>query len=85
MFPERRWYLYDNTAGKIILKHPYARGAKVPCPHCGAVLKIENYRAACCGHEFRTSFGEIAQRHPVGDHTRTAGRGWQSLREYKPQ
>jgi hypothetical protein len=82
-FPERIWCLYDNLAGKIILKHPYRPGMTVPCPHCGKALAIEKYRATCCGQEFKTSFGEIAQRQPVGEHNRTAGRGWNSLRPYK--
>lgn len=83
MFPQSIWYLYDNVAGSIILKHPYSRGMAVPCPHCGKTLIVENYRAACCGYTFRTSFGEIAQREHVGEHHRTTGRGWSSLRPYK--
>ena len=85
MFPQRIWYLYDNTSGKVILKHPYRRGMTVPCPYCGKSLVIANYRAACCGNEFHTSFGEIAQRQPVGDHNRTSGRGWGSLRPFEQQ
>lgn len=82
MFPDRRWYLYDNTAGSTVLKHPYRAGDQVPCPHCGSPLAIENYRAACCGKTLKTSFGEIAQREPVGTHERSIGRGWSSLRPY---
>ena len=84
-FPQQIWYLYDNTAGKTILTHRYDRGATGPCPHCGKKLVIENYRSTCCGYEFRTSFGEIAQRQPVKKHNRLAGRGWDSLRPYKEE
>jgi len=84
MFPDRCWYLYDNTSGRIVLKHPYREGDSVPCPHCDAILAIEDYRAACCGKTFKTGFGEIAQREPVGISQRSTGRGWGSLRPYEP-
>jgi predicted RNA-binding Zn-ribbon protein involved in translation (DUF1610 family) len=84
-FPKQIWYLYDNTSGKTILKHQYERGVVVPCPHCGKKLVIENYRSTCCGYQFRTSFGEIAQCQPVAEHNRLAGRGWDSLRPYKQE
>jgi hypothetical protein len=81
-FPEKRWYLYDTTNGTIVLKHPYKPGMEVPCPHCGKVLAIENYQAQCCGQQFKTGFGEVHQKEPVGQHQKTVGRGWQSLRPY---
>jgi hypothetical protein len=77
------WWLYDNTIGNIVLKHPYYRGIKVRCPHCGLELTIKDYRAECCGRSFRISEGEIAQREPVGKHTKTSGRGWASLRPWQ--
>ena len=76
------WWLYDTTTGNVVLKHPYHRGMKVRCPHCGLELTIKDYRAECCGRSFRTGFGEIAQREPVGKHTKTSGRGWSSLRPF---
>ena len=76
------WCLYDDTLGNIVLKHPYKPERPVPCPHCGQTLRIENYRATCCGQEFKTGFGEIRQRAPVGTHQRQSGRGWASLRPY---
>jgi hypothetical protein len=76
------WCLYDNTSGRVILKHPWRKGLQVPCPHCGKPLTVENYKAACCNQEFGTGFGEIHQREPVGTHDRTSGRGWFSLRPY---
>lgn len=85
MFPDWAWYCYDNMSGQTMLKHPYRAGAGVPCPHCGETLRVQDYRASCCGQEFRTSFGEIAQREPVGSHSRKSGRGWKSLRLYVPQ
>ena len=77
------WCLYDNTSGKIILKHPWQRDKAVRCPYCGEPLDVQNYRATCCGQEFRTSFGEIAQRAPFGTHTRETGCGWSSLRPFQ--
>lgn len=76
------WWLYDTTTGNVVLKHPYHRGMKVPCPHCGLELAIKDYRAECCGRSFRTGFGAIAQKEPVGHHTKTSGRGWSSLRPF---
>ena len=82
-FPTKpAWWLYDTTDGRVILKHPYHRGMKVPCPHCGHELTIKDYRAECCGRSFRTGFGAISQREPVGKHTKTSGRGWSSLRPF---
>jgi hypothetical protein len=78
------WWLYDTTNGHVILKHPDHRGMKVLCPHCGNELTIKDYRAECCERSFRTSFGEIAQREPVGSHNKTSGRGWASLRPFLP-
>ena len=85
MFPSEftakpAWWLYDNIAGNVVLKHFYLQGMKVRCPHCGLELTIKDYRAECCGRSFRTGFGEIAQKEPVGKHTRTSGCGWSSLR-----
>jgi hypothetical protein len=82
-FPENRWYLYDNTSGGVILKHPYRPGIKVLCPYCNKPLVIDNYRATCCNNQFKTYFGEIHQIIPVGKHDKTKGRGWQSLRPFK--
>ncbi len=82
MFPKRMWYLYDNTSGNTILKHPYRANDSVPCPYCAEPLLVQNYRAQCCNQEFRTSFGEIAQREPIGQHLRRSGRGWSSLRPF---
>lgn len=76
------WCLYDNMAGQIILKHPFWSGLAVPCPHCSKTLRIDNYKAVCCGYTFRTGFGEIAQREPYGQHKKTDGRGWKSLRPF---
>ncbi|MFA5866223.1 MAG: hypothetical protein WC975_16240 [Phycisphaerae bacterium] len=83
-FPEKLWYFYDNTEGNIVLKHPYQKGMEVPCPYCGKLLAVENYRAQCCNQQFKTGFWEIRQIEPVGKHQKTQGRGWQSLRPYKP-
>jgi hypothetical protein len=47
-FPERKWYLYDNTSGAVILKHPYWPKIEAKCPYCEKLLKIENYKAQCC-------------------------------------
>ncbi len=77
------WCLYDSLFGEILLKHPWRKGQEVPCPHCGKTLVIENYRAKCCDHEFKASFGEICQCEPVGKHNRKSGRGWTSIRPYK--
>jgi hypothetical protein len=82
MFPETRWYLYDTTSGQTVLKHPFRPGLTIPCPACGSSLKLENYRADCCGESFRTGFGEIRRVRPVGIHNRQVGRGWASLRPY---
>jgi len=76
------WWLYDTTDGRVILKHPYRPGMQVLCPHCGHKLTIKDYRAECCGRTFRTGFGEIAQKAPVGKHTKTSGRGWSSIRPF---
>lgn len=78
----RAWWLYDATDGRVILKHPYYPGMHVPCPHCGHELAIKDYRAECCDQAFGTSFGGIAQKEPVGKHTRTSGCGWSSLRPF---
>lgn len=83
MFPKKIWYLYDNTSGNVVLKHPYSAGISVPCPQCQRPLEIQNYRATCCGKTFKTSFGEISQRERVGEHHRQRGRGWDSLRPYE--
>jgi hypothetical protein len=85
MFPKAIWYLYDDTSGNTVLKHRYREGKSVPCPHCGEPLMVENYRASCCGHAFKTSFGEIRQREPVARHNRRSGRGWASLRPYQAE
>jgi len=74
------WCLYDDTKGNIRLKHPYREGMDVPCPRCGVPLQVQSYHASCCGHEFKTGWGEIFQRNPVGSHERTSGCGWASLR-----
>jgi hypothetical protein len=89
MFPSEftakpAWWLYDTTTGNVVLKHFYLQGMTVRCPHCGLELTIKDYKAECCGRTFRTGFGEIAQREPVGKHTKTSGRGWASLRPYLP-
>jgi len=84
-FPADAWYLYDNTSGDVVLKHPYHPGESVPCPHCGQTLIVDNYRADCCNQEFKTGFGEIRQRQALGSHDRTSGRGWASLRLFKPR
>jgi hypothetical protein len=76
------WCLYDDTSGNVVLKHPYKRGRPISCPHCGQTLQMENYMATCCGQEFKTSFGEIRQRAPLGAHQRHSGCGWASLRPY---
>ncbi len=81
-FPEKKWYLYDNTTGSIVLKHPYSRGMEVLCPYCSKPLAVENYRAECCENQFKTGFGEIHQVQPVGKHSKMTGRGWQSLRPF---
>ncbi len=77
------WCLYDNLSGKIILKYPWRKGLTVPCPYCGKPLVFSQYKAICCGKDFRISFGEVSQRQPIGSHNRTKGRGWVSLRPYK--
>ena len=82
MFPEQRWYLYDNISGFTILKHPYKRGRRIPCPHCGRLLKFDQHSASCCNEIFKVGFGEIRRKRPVGIHARVTGRGWDSLRPY---
>lgn len=77
------WCLYDTIEGRIILTHPCRPGLNVPCPHCGQRLVIEDYRAECCGKTFRTGFGGLTQCEPVGNHNKTSGRGWSSLRPYR--
>src|SRR6185369_9355903 len=74
MFPQSIWNrpiwcLYDDTSGRVVLKHPWRKGMSVPCPHCGKPLAVETNKAACCSQEFRTSFGEIRQREPAGSRT----------------
>lgn len=81
-FPQMRWYLYDNTSGKIILKHPYYRNLLVKCPYCDEWLWVEDYQAECCGKTFKTGFWEIHQVEPFGTHNRKSGRGWRSLRPF---
>jgi hypothetical protein len=77
------WCLYDDMAGQIMLKHPWGKRIKVvPCPHCGNALVVENYKATCCGKNFKTGFSEFRQVEPVGTHKRASGRGWASLRPY---
>lgn len=85
LFPDIRWYLYDNCSGRVVLKHPYKPGMDVPCPHCGVVLVVESYEAECCGQVFKTGFGEICQKEAVGTHTKRIGRGWKSLRPYEAE
>ena len=82
MFPEKRWYLYDNVSGSTVLKHPYRSGSKVHCPHCGSLLKVRDYSASCCEEVFKTGHGEIHQQRPLETHHHIRGRGWQSLRPY---
>jgi len=82
-FPEKKWYLYDNTSGSVILKHPYSKGMEVLCPYCNKLLVIENYRAECCENQFKTGFEEIHQVHPIAKHNKTTGCDWQSLRPFK--
>jgi hypothetical protein len=77
------WCLYDDMSGNTRLVHPYRLDLSVPCPHCGAPLRIADYRARCCGQEFKTGFGSVAQVAPVGRHARRSGRGWGSLRPYE--
>jgi hypothetical protein len=81
-FPEKRWYLYDDTNGNIRLKHPYWPKIKVKCPYCNKLLTVENYKAQCCGKIFKTGFWEIHQIEPIGKHNKTSGRGWDSLRPF---
>jgi hypothetical protein len=71
-FPEKRWYLYDDLGGNIVLKHPYWHNIEVKCPHCEKVLILENYRAQCCEKTFKTGFGAIRQVEPVGGIIKTA-------------
>ena len=54
-----RWCLYDATNGRVLLKHPFRPDLEIPCPHCGMALLVTQYKAQCCGHTFKTSFGEI--------------------------
>ena len=82
-FPKKRWYLYDDMSGNIVLKHPYRASMKVLCPHCDKAFVIENYRTECCNHHFKIRFGEICQVEPIGRHGKTEGRGWSSLRPYE--
>lgn len=81
-FPEKRWYLYDDTNRNIRLKHPYWPNAEVKCPYCEELMIIENYKAQCCGNVFKISFGEIRQTEPVGKHNKVNNRGWSSLRPF---
>ena len=79
------WYLYADTNGNIRLIHrwrsDYEKGS-IRCPHCNIPLFFRNYRGFCskCGNEFKTGFGRVYQKNPVGKHNKTKGRGWQSLR-----
>lgn len=83
LFPEKKWYLYDNMSGDVVLKHPYRPGMKVLCPHCDKEFVIENYRAECCNHHFKIGFAEIRQMEPTGKHSKVKGRGWSSLRPHE--
>jgi hypothetical protein len=81
-FPEKKWYLYDATDGRIVLKHPFRRGMEIPCPYCGSLLIINDYKATCCGQLFKTAFYEIHQVKPFGYQNRKTKKGWASLRPY---
>jgi hypothetical protein len=82
-FPNKTiWYLYNDTSGRVILKHSYTAGDKVFCPHCGNSLTVEGYAASCCDEKFRVSFGEIRQVSPQDYHEESFNRGWKSLRPF---
>jgi hypothetical protein len=86
-FPDwamNRWCLYDAINGAVYLKHNYAHGLKIQCPHCGKALRIYKYEAICCDQEFKIGFEAISQRAPIGKHSKTSERGWQSLRSFEP-
>ncbi|MGH7985546.1 MAG: hypothetical protein ACREQX_04585 [Candidatus Binataceae bacterium] len=90
MFPREIWFnplwcLYDATDRRVLLKRPFRTGIMVPCPHCGNPLRFDNYKAACCERHFSTGFGEVRQLEAAGSHNRMSGRGWDSLRVYKPE
>ena len=82
-FPLKKWYLYDTTDGRVILKHPFKKGMDIPCPYCGQNLNIVDFWAQCCDQLFTTGFWEVHQNNPFGHHSKKSGRGWQSLRPYK--
>ncbi len=88
MFPLEIWHrpiwcLYDNLSNQTILKHPWRKGLEVPCPHCGKILNVIEYKAKCCNQEFKVGNGAISQKNPAGIHSKTAGRGWASLRPFR--
>ena len=72
--------MYDDTKGNTYLKFTYWPGTTVLCPVCCQSLVISNYKAECCGRQFRTGHNECAQVGPYAHHTRKTGRGWESLR-----
>ena len=77
------WCLYDDMSGRTLLLHPVERRGTVPCPTCCKELVFERYRANCCGQAFRWSYPSVYRVEPIGSHTRTLGRGWQSVRAWK--
>lgn len=76
------WFTYVATDGRVLLKHRYRGSLVVLCPHCDKPLEVAEYRAQCCGQEFRVSFGDITRKQPIGA-SKEFPRGWKSVKPWK--